>query len=259
MSIRITALLGLFICLNPGFSVAAGIDRTLNALGFEERPIPGGDALSHANRSGQSFTARVVGNRLSIKPESKQSPVSNRPRVLYRAGPIRYEGADRGEWGGQLVAIFPDGQRKTLLNKNVVAILSGEKQLLVYTGLAHLGPREGAVYRVQSPDRDPRLEHVVRLPDAPVLVINDPRNKHLGTKLVVGSASLMLVGRNGQDDYLKILARDQFWWALYPNSAVMIDNHLVIGMRSGLVVVHLEGFAVRSIRYFVPRTRKAGT
>lgn len=253
MKMKPSIFLAFILCVGQGPAVANEIDGVLNGLGFKEQPIPTEDALSRASRSGQSFAVQLAGGRLVVKPVEHSVPDTNVPRARFQAGSIRYEGTDRGEWGGQLVAVLPGGERKILLKKNIIAILPGDKHLLVFSGLAHLGLREGAVYRVDSPDQHPRLSRIALLPDAPVLVVEDPRGKVAGQKIIIGSSSLMTMGSNGQSGNLKVLAREQFWWPLFPNSAVLVGNHLVIGLRSGLTVITMDHTTVRSTRYFVPR------
>lgn len=77
-------------------------------------------------------------------------------------------GTNRGEWGGELVLLRPDAGQQLLLEKNVAGIHRLGAHVVVVTGLAHLGLREGALYRV-APGADGRLKATMWrvLPGAP--------------------------------------------------------------------------------------------
>jgi hypothetical protein len=77
-------------------------------------------------------------------------------------------GSNRGEWGGELVYRNRQGRDETLLTENVQGIFVSDSRALVFTGLAHMGINEGAVYRV-VPGRPPVARLVHRL-------IGEPRN-----------------------------------------------------------------------------------
>ena len=59
-------------------------------------------------------------------------------------------GGDRGEWGGELVFRRPDGSTEVLLNENVQGIFQTSIGIVVFTGLAHMGINDGAIYLVNN-------------------------------------------------------------------------------------------------------------
>lgn len=61
-------------------------------------------------------------------------------------------GHDRGEWGGRLAFRDPAGKISEIFRENVQAIVLRGEHVVVFTGLAHLGDNEGAIYLL-SPDK----------------------------------------------------------------------------------------------------------
>lgn len=59
-------------------------------------------------------------------------------------------GADRGEWGGELVFRDASGAVQTLLRQNVRGILGMPFGVVVFTGLSHMGHSTGAIFRVEQ-------------------------------------------------------------------------------------------------------------
>lgn len=57
-------------------------------------------------------------------------------------------GADRGEWGGELVFRDANGSVHPLLKRNVRGIVRMPYGIIVFTGLAHMGRSTGAIFRI---------------------------------------------------------------------------------------------------------------
>ena len=57
-------------------------------------------------------------------------------------------GANRGEWGGEVVLIQEKKEPQVLLNKNVEDIYKINEKYYVTTGLAHLSFNHGEIYSV---------------------------------------------------------------------------------------------------------------
>lgn len=77
-------------------------------------------------------------------------------------------GTDRGEWIGRLQFQDPAGGLHTLLEKNVLGIVSNDAGIFVFTGLDHMSLNEGQIY-VLKPDagNTPHPELLARLPGTP--------------------------------------------------------------------------------------------
>lgn len=167
----------------------------------------------------------------------------------YRASGTEYIGINRGEFGGGLFAVLPDGERRKLLDENIVSIVPRGTGLLVVSGIAHGDTSIGAVHRIHDAHAKPRLSLMTLLPDAPRVVLEDPR-RPLERLLLVGPSSLMSIATGRPGDRLAIHTWGHFWAGLYPNSAVFYREHLVIASSNCVVVAKLEHDHVVSTRYF---------
>jgi hypothetical protein len=76
-------------------------------------------------------------------------PLSFPPALRVRGGWL--VGADRGEWGGELVFLGDDGIQRKLLDENVQDIVQLGSRYVAVTGLAHLTLNHGMLYEV-GPD-----------------------------------------------------------------------------------------------------------
>lgn len=77
-------------------------------------------------------------------------------------------GSNRGEWLGELVWHPHGGEPEVLLADAVLEILPYQDGALVFTGLAHLGMNQGAVFRIEFGEtQSPRVFRVAELPEAP--------------------------------------------------------------------------------------------
>ena len=188
--------------------------------------------------NGQLVLAHVIGT------EQRQFP----PR--YETSSVRYitSRADGG-YSSQLHAIFKDGKPRKQLATDVMAIVPRGSELLLFSGTMHMLDA-GTIYRVASPDASPRVSLVTRLPEAPQVIVEDPKSPDRSHLFIVSSSSLMSIGKH---DLLHIHHWDRFWAGNYPNSAVFYEDHLVIASSVCVVVVKLEQGFVVSTRYFAPK------
>lgn len=58
-------------------------------------------------------------------------------------------GADRGEWGGEMVFRDASGNVHPVLKRNVDGIVQMPFGVVVFTGLSHLGHSTGAIFRIE--------------------------------------------------------------------------------------------------------------
>lgn len=78
-------------------------------------------------------------------------------------------GANRGEWGGELIFAADDGHRQGVLGRNVEDIYRLGPHLIALVGLAHLGSNDGAAYRLQQGgDGQWSAKPWLQLPGAPM-------------------------------------------------------------------------------------------
>jgi hypothetical protein len=123
--------------------------------------------------------------------------VSQVPDVALRVEGGWLVGADRGEWGGELVFVAEDGSRQTILDQNVEDIYQLDSRLVAVTGLAHMFVNEAMLYEVS---RDAEGKWSARpwraLPSAPgsswlVLTGELQVNSYDGVSVLVDSTGAM--------------------------------------------------------------------
>lgn len=92
----------------------------------------------------------------------------NTPQVALRVGAGWLLGADRGEWGGELVYAADDGRKQRVLDGNIEDVYNLGGQVIALGGLAHMMFNEGTVHRLrQSAAGEWTAEPWLQLPGAP--------------------------------------------------------------------------------------------
>ncbi|MBK7642684.1 MAG: hypothetical protein IPJ19_06470 [Planctomycetes bacterium] len=77
-------------------------------------------------------------------------------------------GATRGEWGGEVVYLKPDGKQEQVLWENTIGLHRTPSGIVAVTGLAHLTLEEGVLYRIDlGADGSYKATWWKRLPGAP--------------------------------------------------------------------------------------------
>lgn len=228
------------------------IEDVLTRAGLVESKIPTGDAWTAANHALVDYVIADDAEQLAIK-EVKNFRQRQDTKVTFNGK--AFIGANRGEWGGNLSIVDPDGTAHILIRDNIVQLIQEKDELFVFTGLAHLGSAQGAIYKVTRGQGDVNTEKVTLLPGAPEVVAVERSDSGYFAFLVVTNDGL--VSFSPKFFGMKVLAIDQFWHGLYPNSARVLDSQLIIGMRSGVAVVSMgqnigmgSGRRVTKIRYF---------
>jgi hypothetical protein len=224
------------------------IEDALNRAGLVETPTPTGDAWAAANHHLVDY---VIANDAG-KPAIKEVKGLRQPReikVAFNGNTLI--GENKGEWGGSLSVVNQDGTKRILIPENIVQLIQEEDELFVFTGLAHLFSAQGAIYKVTHDKAGVKAEKVTLLPGAPQVVVTERNDRGYFGFLIVTNDGLVRFTPKYLD--LKVLAIDQFWSGLYPTSAQLVDNQLMIGMRSGVAVVSTAAgipIRVKQIQYF---------
>jgi len=93
--------------------------------------------------------------------------ISVTPQVGIRVPKGWLLGADRGEWGGELVFKEEDTEHYTILEENINGLFKLGERCIAVTGLAHLTLNDGIVYELKVVDGKWRAERWRALPGAP--------------------------------------------------------------------------------------------
>ncbi|TMP35301.1 HEAT repeat domain-containing protein [Pseudoalteromonas rubra] len=90
------------------------------------------------------------------------------PSLAVRFGGKWLTGANRGEWGGELVVFADNETTETVLNENIEDIYVLGEYAYVITGLAHMLLNNGLIYRLEHTDAGYNIKPFYRLPGAPI-------------------------------------------------------------------------------------------
>lgn len=142
-------------------------------------------------------------------------------------------GYNRGEWGGDLFWYsFKGDSNYRITHKNVVAIEEMNSKLYLIDGLAHLSFSGGAIRKLELITYKWQITKTTELPTAPDVVI------HYKNKLLVITSNDIVIFDN--DEKLETLKKGGFWDILYPQSAVIKNEILYVGMRGGIYQFDLK-------------------
>ena len=142
-------------------------------------------------------------------------------------------GFDAGEFGGGLWWTSQDGKRTKLLTReNVQAFVPREKDVLVFTGLSHMGHDRGAAYLFRSTDDDGELTRIADLDSAPSAALLENN----GSVLIAVSNGVVTLRPDGS---VVRLYKHEEMPILYPNSIAGAENDAVfVGMRFYVLRLH---------------------
>jgi len=231
MSVR---MLTCFLFFVSSSCFSGEIEEALSRAGLVESKIPTGDAWLAANRNLVNYVVANDAGQLTIKEiKNLRRPEDN--KVTFNGKSLI--GTNRGEWGGNLSIVGADKTEHILIRDNIVQLIQEKDELFVFTGLAHFGSAQGAIYKVIRDKEDVSAEKVTILPGAPTVVTVERNEREYFAFLIVTNDGL--VSFSPKFGEMKVLAIDQFWHGLYPTSAQLLNSQIIIGMRSGVAVVSL--------------------
>ncbi|WP_090178782.1 MULTISPECIES: hypothetical protein [unclassified Duganella] len=254
MTIRVLMCALLFI--SPS-CFSGEIEDALSRAGLVESNIPTGGAWLAANHNLVDYVVAKNAGQLTIK-EEKNLHRPQETKITFNGKSLI--GTNKGEWGGNLSVVDSDGTAHLLIRDNIVQLIQEKDELFVFTGLAHLASARGAIYKVTGNKEDVNAEKVTLLPGAPEAVAIERNDREYFAFLIVTDNGLISFSPKFLE--MKVLAIDQFWHGLYPNSAYLLDNQLVIGMRSGVAVLSFRQIVgigstprVEKIQYFSKKVK----
>ncbi len=249
------ALIGFALALSCGNASARDPIKLILAHGLEEIESPTQDPWESEKwlskyRRDRPLHVRIEKGKLVLAHSTGKEQQRFPPR--YETPSIRYVWTNNPrQYSSHLHAVFKDGKTRKLL-VDVMSIVPRGPELLLFSGSRHM-LNVGAIHRVASPDASPRVSLITLLPEAPVVVIEDPKYPDRKRLFIVGLSSLMSISQMGGGNLLEIHAWARLWAGGTPNSAEFYEDHLVIASSACVVVVKFEQGLVVSARYFAPK------
>jgi len=143
-----------------------------------------------------------------------------------RAGDDWLIGFNAGEFGGGLWWTSPDGKRTKLLTReNVQAFVRRDKDVLVFTGLSHMGYDQGAAYIFRSTDDDGEITRIADLDSAPCAALLEDN----GSVLIALTNGVVTLQPDGS---VVRLYKEKEMSILYSNSVAGEESDAIfVGMR----------------------------
>ncbi len=143
-------------------------------------------------------------------------------------------GFDRGEWGGDLYWFSDDGkQYYKISNDQVVGFSVRDAKFYAIQGLAHLNTSEGSLIEIKKDNGKWSSSTYLALSTAPSAIGLDSKDNFV----VVTSSDLLSIDTNKKINTL--ISKGMWDVYLYPNSLVVDNDVLFIGMRAGVFKYNL--------------------
>jgi hypothetical protein len=211
--------------------------------GWVESPAPATRAERLCANYSPGWSVRVdEAGRVAVIPSTRRV---HEISVSILGG--RLEGADGGEWGGQL-RWHPDNGAppQRILTKNIRAILpiDGGRAALVLTGTAHMSFNSGFVYRAALHDDTVSVVRLASLGRAPNAVAAERE----GTFLVLTTEGVLRISAAGE---VTTVCSVDFQTLNAYSLAVASPDRLFVGMGRYVAEIHTTG-SVCSVKWFVP-------
>ena len=240
MKYRTTRSLSFLFAIVSGGAAGADVQAVdvahiLQDTGFAEVPLP---TRSPCRLALPTFYIEKIGGRVEV--------TQTRPAVIdsdFFGSNILYSWENHGEWGGAVVAAFPDGKRSMLVRDTVVDVKSGLGTLAVFSGIYG----RGAIYEIDDMAKNPRAVRTTLLPLTPEIVVADTRRVDMSRFYIVSHRGLMSYS---SPDVIEIHAWAPRWFSGTPTSAEFHGDQLVIGYRGGVGV--FDEYSEQGLRWFVP-------
>ena len=183
--------------------------------------------------------------RLKFPPHFHRTKHMIGRAMTARAGGNWLIGFDGGEFGGGLWWASPDGKRtKLLVGENVQAFVQRGEDVLVFTGLAHMGYNRGAAYLFRSTSTDGEITHIGDLDSAPYAALLESN----GSVLVALSNGVVTLRPDGS--FVRLYKQEEMP-ILYPNSVVGEESYAIfVGMRFYVLRLHRRADGIYESTWF---------
>jgi len=142
-------------------------------------------------------------------------------------------GFNKGEFGGSLHWFSPTGDSTYKISNGLVNyIFENRGKIFIAHGLAHLGSDDGGINEMVFTLGKWKIDKGVDIKYNPQVFL--PLNNQI---LIVTSETILLFKRLQKIKYIK---KKGFWDILYPQSAVLFNDELYVGMRGGVYKINLN-------------------
>jgi hypothetical protein len=227
--------------------------------GFGQKPVqkwkthdlPSGDAILQYNSAATSWLVSLdsSGQVIAQNKIAKYPSADTLPFRLYFDTMRTYSwkgfrtvkkvdngylvGFNKGEFGGSLYWFSARGDTSYQISRvNVDYIFEYKKKIYMADGHFHMGTDLGRINEMRLADGRWKVEESVDLPSKSNVIM-----PHKDRMLIVTSKTILFFDGTSNFDFIK---KDGFWDVLYPQSAVVLNDDLFVGMRGGVYKINLK-------------------
>lgn len=179
------------------------------------------------NHSKNEFSVKLVKDRLKIE----KFKAVDKCELKIQGGTLI--GINKGEFGGQLIFQPNDSTKQAIkISKgNISFIFNFKNKIYFITSYAHQVFSSGGLFELERLNNNFTFKLLVDFEDAPFAF-----TIYKDTFLVATLENFYIV----KDFKKELIFKNTFWNSLYPNSiAVLNDENIFLGMRSGIVKIDL--------------------
>lgn len=218
---------------------------------WKKHELPSGDAILQFNSSATSWLVSldssgqvIARNKIATFPSVDTLPF--RPyfdtmpayrwkglRTVKRVDNGYLVGYNKGEFGGSLYWFSENGDSSYQIDRgNVDYIFEHKKKIYVVNGLFHMGIDRGGINEMKFTDGVWKVERRIELPSKSDIIM--PYKERV---LIITTKAILFFDGTSNFDFVK---KDGFWDVLYPQSAVIVNDDLFVGMRGGIYKINLN-------------------
>lgn len=178
----------------------------------------------HCDANFDGYKVKIEDNNLVVELNSREN--EDDP-IIHKVAGGQFEGMCYGEFGGYLK--FNNYQ---ILDTNINFIFEMDDKIYALGGLAHMITDEGSMYRLERENDKWIATNVLDIGSDPEAICIDD------SKLYIVASSRVAMIEN--EEIIEVMVEDAFWSGLYPNSVVLHDEKLIIGMRGCICTVDIK-------------------
>ena len=142
-------------------------------------------------------------------------------------------GFNKGEFGGSLYWFSERGDTSYQISReNVDYIFEYKKKVYMANGIFQMGTELGKINEMGFADGKWKVEQRIELPSKSHIIL-----PYKDRMLIVTTKAILFFDGTNNFDFIR---KDGFWDRLYPQSAVILNDDLFVGMRGGVYKINLN-------------------
>ena len=218
---------------------------------WKKHDLPAADAIPELNNSASTWllsldsSGQVIAqNRIAKAPSADELPFKlyfdtvksiswKGFRTVKKVDNGYLVGFNKGEFGGSLYWFSENGDSSYQISREIVIyIFEYKKNIYMASGLFHMNQDRGRINEMIFADNKWKVDQGVELPSKPDIIM-----PYKDRMLIITTRTILFFDGTNNFDFVK---KDGFWDVLYPQSAVISNDDLFVGMRGGVYKINLS-------------------